>query len=186
MNVAARRQAAVAVPSDADLVEACAAGDEDAFRLLYQRHVQRVRSLLVRLSGPTQLDDMTQETFLRVWRNVGSVRKGDGFSAWVYSVAVNVARDTARRESRLLPRFLGAAKEIAGSRNEATSQEAKDLVRGALATLDFKHRTVLVLHDMEQWTEQEIAATLVLPRGTVKSRLHHARAKMRAYVEKTQ
>lgn len=164
--------------SDKDLVKESLRGDQDSFRLLYRRYVPKVRSTLIRLSGPAYLNDQTQDVFLSIWRNLAQVQAVDSIAPWIYRIAVNVAFDSLRSKRKWL--FVPLTDDMSNSKDPASITESKQLVELVLNELDFPHRTVLVLHDMEQLTESEIAEALSIPRGTVKSRLHNARSRARS------
>lgn len=164
--------------SDPDLVVKAASGDEEAFRLLYRRYAGKVRSTLFRLGGSSHLNDLAQEVFVKVWRNLPKLKEAQTFSAWIYRITINVAQDALRERGRYPLSVL--PDESVDGQDLAKNVEETELVKLVLLNLDFAHRTVLVLHEMEGWTEQEIAEALDIPQGTVKSRLFHARAKARA------
>jgi RNA polymerase sigma factor (sigma-70 family) len=172
--------------SDHHLVQRCLRGDSQSFRLLYRRHQQRVRSILYQLCDPSALDDLVQEVFLRAWKGLPKFRQSAQFSTWLYRIAWNVASDQrqAAAQSRTRLQVL--------TRNATTQQDApdvmqlhyQDLVQRGLAHLSFDHRTILVLHDLEEVPQKEVAEILGIPVGTVKSRLFHARAAMRQFLQK--
>lgn len=166
--------------SDSALVAASISGCEESFRKLYQRYVVRVRSTLARLTDLSHIDDMTQEVFVNIWRNLASLRSTETFSSWVYRIAVNVALDHLKQGKRKSTEALN--EEPPAEKDEASAIEAKQIVRAGLDKLNFQHRSVLVLHDMEQLTEKEISEILGIPQGTVKSRLFNARARMRTFL----
>lgn len=170
--------------SDQALIRGAIAGDTQSFRRLYQRHQHRVRALLYQLSDASALDDLVQEVFLRVWKGLPNFRQNSQFSTWLYRITWNVACDqrqtAARQRSRL----------EALTQNPPSQQDAPDLmqlhyqdvVQRGLQVLSFDHRTILVLHDLESIPQKEIAEILDIPLGTVKSRLFHARAAMRQFL----
>lgn len=164
--------------SDQDLVSKSAAGDTDSFRLLYRRYLPKVRSTLFRLSGDIRLNDLTQEVFIKVWLALPNLKTHETFSAWIYRIAMNVAQDELRQRAR--NPFHPITDDPPASKDHARDLELSQLVELVLLNLDFAHRSVLVLHELEGLTEQEVAEALDIPLGTVKSRLFHARAKARA------
>lgn len=166
---------------DSALVAASIGGSEEAFRKIYHRYVSRVRSALARLTDLSQIDDMTQEVFVNVWRNLASLRSIDTLSSWVYRIAINVALDHLKQGRKKTTEVL--QDEPPAHTDEAHTIECKQIVRAGLDSLNFQHRSVLVLHDMEQLTEKEIAEILEIPIGTVKSRLFNARARMRTFLQ---
>jgi RNA polymerase sigma factor (sigma-70 family) len=169
---------------DFDLVQKCLNNDTQSFRLLYQRHSPKVRSILYQLCEPSCLDDSVQEVFLRVWKGLPKFRTTAAFSTWLYRITWNVASDNRQAKAQKDTQFKAL------SENTLTEQEApdlmklhyQDLVQKGLANLSFDHRTILVLHDLEEVPQKEVAEVLKIPLGTVKSRLFHARAAMRQFL----
>ncbi len=170
---------------DHALVQQCLQGDTQSFRLLYQRHQQRVRSILYQLCDATALDDLVQEVFLRAWRGLPRFRQSAQFSTWLYRIAWNVASDQRQALAQGRTRWQVLTKHAPTQQDapDVMALHYQDLVQRGLATLSFDHRTVLALHDLEELPQKEIAAILDIPVGTVKSRLFHARAAMRKFLE---
>lgn len=152
-------------------------GDEAAFRALYRRHNPRVHRFVLRLVGNDvqEADDILQETWLRAVRSLERFRWESAFSSWVSGIALNRVRELARKKKRSLVEVDGdwelpVAPRDAGARI--------DLER-ALELLPPGFRTVLILHDVEGFTHQEIGDRLGITDGTSKSQLHGARKAMR-------
>jgi RNA polymerase sigma-70 factor (ECF subfamily) len=152
-------------------------GDEAAFRALYRRHSPRVFQFVLRMVGgdAAEAEDVMQETWLRAARALGGFRWESAFSSWVSGIALNRVRELARKQKRSLVEVDGewempVAPPDTGKRI--------DLER-ALALLPPGFRTVLVLHDVEGFTHQEIGQRLGITDGTSKSQLHGARKAMR-------
>lgn len=163
--------------SDRDLADRVwRQGDEQAFRLLYRRHTPRLYGLVLRLLGYAEQDaeDVVQETWLQAVERLGEFRWESAFGTWLAAIGLNRARDQIRRSSRRtmvpLPPALPAAARSDGDR--------VDLER-AIARLPEGYRTVLVLHDVEGLTHEEIGAALGVTAGTSKSQLFAARRAMR-------
>jgi RNA polymerase sigma factor (sigma-70 family) len=167
------------------LVQQCVRGDRQSFRLLYRRHQQRVRAILYQLAEVDTLDDLVQEVFLRAWRGLPKFRRSAKFSTWLYRIAWNVASDQrqamARRRTQL--QVLTTHAPVQHPAPNVMDLHYQDLVQRGLKSLSFDHRTVLVLHDLEEVPQKEIADILQIPVGTVKSRLFHARAAMRQFLD---
>lgn len=173
----------------------CQQGDRAAFRELYQRYQQRVRSTLYQLCGGDILDDLVQEVFLRVWKGLPSLRKASYFSTWLYRICWNVATDRRRQLARGKPEQKSYSETVEDDRAIATMPSRpqdtpdlmqlhyQDLVRRGLQNLSLEHRVVLVLHDLEDIPQKEVAKILNLPLGTVKSRLFYARDRMRQFLQ---
>jgi RNA polymerase sigma factor (sigma-70 family) len=171
--------------SDAALIQACQNGDTEAFRGLYRRHQRFVRSMLQHLCDPTTLDDLVQEVFLRAWKGLGRMRQESQFSTWLYRIAWNVGADYRRRmaQSRAHQAQLS---EFSAEVPSTAWQDLhhQDLVRRGLQWLSDEQAMVIVLNDLQELPQPEIARILDIPVGTVKSRLFHARASLRQFFKK--
>jgi RNA polymerase sigma-70 factor, ECF subfamily len=152
-------------------------GDEAAFRLLYRRHTPAVYRFVLRLVGGDgeKAEDILQEAWLRAARGLEAFRWQSAFRSWLTGIALNRVRETARREKRSLVEVEGDW-DVAG--DSLDPGQRIDLER-ALALLPPGFRTVLVLHDVEGFTHQEIGDCLGITDGTSKSQLHGARKAMR-------
>ncbi|WP_236739262.1 sigma-70 family RNA polymerase sigma factor [[Phormidium ambiguum] IAM M-71] len=174
--------------SDSDLTEKCLQGDQQSFRQLYQRYQQRVRSTLYQLCGISALDDLVQEVFLRAWKGLPQLRQTAQFSTWLYRITWNVACDQRRQfaQQRNFNTKLETQdpKQSQSPAPDLMQLHYQDLVRRALEQLSLEHRAVIVLHDLEEVPQKEVAEILGIPVGTVKSRLFHARAAMRQFLQK--
>jgi RNA polymerase sigma factor (sigma-70 family) len=172
--------------NDSQLVQRSLAGDTHSFRLLYRRHQQRVRAILCQRCDVSTLDDLVQEVFLRAWKGLPKFRQTAQFSTWLYRIAWNVASDQrqhaakGRTQLQMLTDHVSAQQESP----DVMHLHYQDLVQRGLNHLSLDHRTVLMLHDLEEIPQKEIAEILEIPLGTVKSRLFHARTAMRQFLEK--
>lgn len=183
--------------SDPDLiiVQACLQGDPNGFKRLYQRHHHKVRSTLYQLCGSDGLDDLVQDVFLRAWKGLGKFRQSAQFSTWLYRIAFNVASDRRKALAKMRSRNVAveddqlenladdALSRVVDSQEGLTKMHYQDLMQRGLAKLSEDHRSVLVLHDLEELPQKDIAKILSIPVGTVKSRLFHARSAIRKFLE---
>lgn len=182
---------------ESNIIQQCQRGDGEAFRQLYGRYQAKVRSTLYQLCGESQLDDLVQEVFLRVWKALPKLRNPNFFATWLYRITWNVAQDARKqlgrsRDKLYQPSGDGEATEAAISAQLSRPQDGpdllqihyQDLVQRGLASLSFDHRTVLVLHDLEDLPQKTIAKVLELPEGTIKSRLFYARRAMGEFLQK--
>jgi len=172
-------------PSDRDLVRRCLQGDRHGYQQLYRRHEAQVRSTLYQLCGPSHLDDLVQEVFLRVWKGLPKFRQASQFSTWLYRIVWNVASTERRQLAQAYERQQTLYQTVGTSPDNSDLMHLhyQDLVRRGLAKLSLDHRAVLVLHDLEDVPQKEVAKILSVPVGTVKSRLFHARAAMRKFLQ---
>lgn len=171
-------------PSDAELILQCLQGHTAAFRELYRRYQRQVRTTLYQLCGADVLDDLVQEVFLRAWKGLPRFRQSSQFSTWLYRITWNVATDYRREQGKLRSRLshLPPAEPLS-DRAEWQQLHYEDLVQRGLQSLSLEQRAVLVLHDLEDLPQQTVATILNVPLGTVKSRLHHARAALRQFLQ---
>ncbi|WP_041764215.1 sigma-70 family RNA polymerase sigma factor [[Leptolyngbya] sp. PCC 7376] len=180
--------AQLASVSDEILVEYCRNGDRQSFQMLYRRYQQKVRSTLYQLCGKTVLDDLVQEVFLKVWQGLPKLRNPEYFATWLYRICWNVATDQRRRFAKRQTTSLDGLSEssaqlTAPQSGGLTSLHYKDVVQQGLQTLSLDQRAVLVLHDLKDLPQKDVAEILTVPVGTVKSRLHHARRSLRQFLE---
>ncbi|NJM76799.1 MAG: sigma-70 family RNA polymerase sigma factor [Acaryochloridaceae cyanobacterium RU_4_10] len=170
--------------SDLELIRACQKGDTEAFRGLYRRHQQRVRALLHHLCDPTTLDDLVQEVFLRAWKGLPKMRGSAKFSTWLYRIAWNVGADYRRQMAQNNHRIQQQGVWVESMEQTTTPWQqihCQDLVRRGIAHLGEDRAVVVILHDLQDVSQAEIAEILRVPVGTVKSRLFHARAMLRQF-----
>jgi RNA polymerase sigma-70 factor (ECF subfamily) len=178
--------------SDIDLVLQCQQGNQQSFRQLYRRYASRVRSTLYQLCGGETLDDLVQEVFLRAWKGLPQLRQAAQFSTWLYRICWNVASDQRRQfaQERSFNSKLKSGQERLSTNDSKLTQAPdlmdlhyQDLIQRGLQQLSFEHRAVLVLHDLEDLPQKEVAQILGIAVGTVKSRLFHARTSLRNYIQ---
>ena len=175
--------------SEQEAIERAKQGDAAAFELLYDLHKRRVYSLCLRMTGNTaSAEDLTQEAFLQLFRKIGTFRGESAFSTWLHRMAVNVVlmqlrkknlpvvpidETTEGEDEGTIRKELGAAdSRLAGSIDRLHLQRAVD-------ELPPGYRTIFVLHDVEGYEHNEIAAMIGCSIGNSKSQLHKARIKLR-------
>ena len=160
-------------------VALAAAGDAAAFGRLYWRHAARVKALARRLLGPADADDGAQEVFVRAWGRLGQFRGEAAFGTWLHRLAVNVLLRQLRRQQRHAADGDEALEQVAAPGPHRPDDE----VERALGTLGEGIREVVVLHDMEGYTHDEIAALLGIGVSASKMRLHRGRTALRRWME---
>ncbi len=178
--------------SDPDFaaVEAARGGDLDAFDRLVERHQTRIFNQCRWILGDDDAaGDAAQEAFLRAFRFLPKFRGDSAFATWLGHIALNVARDFAKKQ-KSAPRPFSALGNEEDSEFEPVSPlispsesllraERQRVVQEAIARIPSHFRVVLVLYDLQGHSYEECAALLEVPLGTVKSRLNRARAALR-------
>jgi RNA polymerase sigma-70 factor, ECF subfamily len=164
--------------TDAVLVDACRQGDRRAMEALYHRFKRRVFSMVARIAGPQDAEEVSQEVFMRIYRGLLKFRGDSALDTWVYRLTVNAA---VSHVSRRPVRAEGeeALAHIPTHEGPARDPRLAARLEAALADLPAGYRAVLVLHDVEGLSHEEIAEILGCRVGTSKSQLHKARSRMR-------
>lgn len=164
------------------LIADAKAGDRAAMGELYEIHAARVYTVVRRLVGDDHLaEDLSHEAWVRAFEKLHLFRGDSAFGTWIYRLSTNVALNYLRRSAKRdtveaaanLPR-------IARGHEDAVLNQR--VLSSALDRLPPGYRRVLVLHDIEGWTHEEIAQSLNCAAGTSKSQLHKARARMREFI----
>jgi RNA polymerase sigma-70 factor (ECF subfamily) len=172
-----------AAANDASDVAAAAAGDVRAFERVYRRHVARVHSTAVRMLGPEEADDATQDVFVRAWQRLAQFRGESSFGTWLFRLAVNVM--LSRREVVAI-RHKRHVDDGAAVDSLSAPSLTPDLgidFESAIARLPPGMRRIFVLHDIEGYKHNEIAEMLGIAQGTSKSQLHRVRMILRHYLD---
>jgi RNA polymerase sigma-70 factor (ECF subfamily) len=156
-------------------------GDREAFGRLVYRYREGAVNVVYRMCGDAQLaEDAAQDAFIRAWEALPRYRHRGTFKAWLYRIALNCARDALRRrrptaDVDLLP----MTSDAPGPERQMLRRERAALVQKAVLQLPDASRAALILREYEGLSYKEIAQTLDLPLGTVMSRLHYARSRLR-------
>ena len=185
---------------DADVVALAQQGRERAFRELVRRYERPVFSLVFRMVRDRDTaEDLAQESFIKVLNNIDRYRPEFKFSSWLFKIANNVAIDhlrkrtvdtvslegsryattTAEAESTAIP----VASKDQSALEEMESRELGGAIEQAVAALRPEYRACILLRHVEDRSYEEIAATLDLPLGTVKTYIHRARHELRKALE---
>jgi RNA polymerase sigma-70 factor (ECF subfamily) len=172
-----------------DALARAQAGDHQAFAQLYSLHKRRIYSLCLRMVGNlAEAEDLTQEAFLQLHRRIATFRGDSAFSTWLHRLAINVVLMHLRKKG-LSVVSLDEAMEPAPEERGGRSFGAADLalagaidrmaLERAIDALPAGYRLIFVLHDIEGYEHNEIAAMLDCSIGNSKSQLHKARLKLR-------
>ena len=179
---------------DQQLVEKVRQGDEKAYDELMSRYEGKVYAMLYNMTGNAEdARDLTQEAFVKAYRAIDRFQGRSSFYTWVYRIAVNRGINFVKKRKRRVLISMdddesGVERseelmELAGRESplrDLAIEELQEKLNRALATLSDKHRTVVVLHDIEGIPHDEIAAQLGCSSGTVRSRLFYARRQLQA------
>jgi len=174
---------------DQALVERAQKGDKQAFGLLvskYQRKLGRLLSRLIR--DPAEVEDVTQEAFIKAYRALPSFRGDSAFYTWLYRIGVNTAKNYLVSQGRRAPTTTEFDSEEAESFEEGDqlrdintpehlllSKQIGETVNAAMESLPEELRTAIMLRELEGLSYEEIAAIMECPIGTVRSRIFRAR-----------
>ncbi len=177
---------------DVKLIQRILAGDENAFESLVQKYQRQVHTHALRKIGDFQIaEDITQETFLRVYQKLDTLNNPAQFSKWLYAI-VNHLCIAWFRKNRLQTQSLQEihisetdeetySRYIATEHAKAMAESQRDLVKKLMTTLKEDDREVITLHYFEEMTSSEIGETLGVPENTIKSRIRRARQRLRKY-----
>ncbi len=185
---------------DLALVTSAKGGDAAAFRTLVVRYQRKVYAVALGIvKDPDLAWDVAQEAFVRVHQHLGEFKGDSAFSTWLFRIATHLAIDSVRRERTSARDDLEEADEAAladgaegilatalgtNPQESALRRELADKMSEALSHLPEKHRTILVLREVEGLSYEELAERLQIHKGTVMSRLFHARRKMQALLRR--
>jgi RNA polymerase sigma-70 factor (ECF subfamily) len=181
--------------ADSGLILRCQADDAAAFNEIVARFKNRVFNYVNRMvHGAADAEDITQEVFVRAYLNINSFQGRASLNTWLFRIATNICIDYNRKHSRLkglttslnrdeLSEDAESELQIADDRYEperlALNSELGAQLHAAMNDLPEKHRSVVLLHDIEGMAYEEVAAIVDCPVGTVKSRLFNARMALR-------
>jgi len=197
MGGAGRSAAESTGPPESEIIARAKAGDHEAFRVLVERYQGRAYRLALRIMGDEDLaQDVVQEAFLKAYGSLGRFEGRSKFYTWLYRLVFNLCIDTKRRDRSLaqvewseeqaldVAPEAGAAgighPDAASPSRELERKELRELMTYAIEALPEDARRTLVLREVDGLSYAEIAQSLGVPKGTVMSRLHYARRRVRA------
>jgi len=166
------------------LVLRCQTGDEDAYRELVLRFGPRLRYFLLKLTVRTdRVDDLVQETWLDVLRQLPRLQDAGAFTAWLYRIAHGKAMLDGRRSGREVV-VTGEVEDVVDEQSEPTfSPDDAVRIHAALDQLEPPHREVLMLRFLEEMSYEEIGQVVDCPVGTVRSRIHYAKTALKRLLQ---
>ncbi|MBM7113184.1 RNA polymerase sigma factor [[Archangium] primigenium] len=180
---------------DLTLVKRVRDGDQRAFKLLVERYQRKVYAVaLGMLKDKEEAMDVSQEAFVKVYKYLDHFKGDSSFYTWLYRITTNICIDVIRRRGTaggpmeefdesmtdLSETRIGALGSRLGTnpQKSALRRELAEKIQEALATVPEKHRAILLLREVEGMSYEDLSRTLDIPKGTVMSRLFHARAKV--------
>ena len=164
---------------DERLIRRARGGDRHAFELLVLEHQHRLFTLAAReLGSKADAEDALQETLIRAWQGLSRFRGDSSFSTWLYRICLNAIVDQRARRSRGSGQPLDDVVEPPDPRDRIAERELSDALQVGLSQLDETYRTPVLLYDVLGRSYAEIAETLGVAEGTVKSRIFRGRAEL--------
>lgn len=167
-------------PADVDLIRQVLAGRVELFEVLVRRYQRLVATAALRMGVPRQeVEDVANEVFLKVYRNLQAYEPQHALSTWLYRITVNAALDHRRRRrpDALMDEIPASLSDTGPSPHDRAAESQRSrLLKEALQRIPEHYRVPLVLSHVEGLPVEEVARVLDLPEGTVKSRLFRARA----------
>ena len=194
MNKAGQRASESHEPvDDRELVDRAKKGDRDAFRILFERYHRRAYALAIGvLRHQDDALDVVQDAFIKAHKYLGKFEGNSSFYTWLYRIVMNLAIDHLRKHRRVKPVELDESKLEEGGEGDAfmprilggnpgralVDKEIRSRIDLALGELSENHRAVLVMRELEGLSYEEMAKTMGCSKGTIMSRLFHARKNM--------
>ncbi len=176
--------------SDEVLITLFQSGQREVYKVLVERHQERIRNLIYSIFHDSGIvDDLSQEIFIKAYESLPAFRLDSSFYTWIYRIAVNKSRDEMRR--RKIRRFLSFQTLVDEANKELVAKlavppeerDAKEIVSLGLQKLPEKFRTAIILKDIDGLSYEEMADVLQCELGTVKSRLSRARTMLRKILQ---
>lgn len=178
---------------ESELIERCKNGDRDAFNELVEQYQGQIINIAYgMLSDREDAYDAAQETFVKIYRNIGGFKGKSSLSTWIYRIVANVCNDMLRKRQRSAAvvsisntvsddddREMDITDDAPTPEELLELSEEQRAVRIAISELGAEHREIITLSDIEQLSYEEISGILKCPIGTVKSRLNRARTALK-------
>ncbi len=182
------------VDSEKILVEKSARGDVDAFETLIGSHQKKVYNIALRMTkNPEDAQELAQDAFVRAFIAIKKFRGDSSFATWIYRITMNVCTDFLRKRSKGTvisieqtgyesEQTIQLADDNPGPDEISEKNQLKQLVREAMELLPPEHQQVLILRDLMDMTYKDIAYTLNVNEGTIKSRINRARDNLKKVI----
>ncbi|MCW8804340.1 MAG: sigma-70 family RNA polymerase sigma factor [Ignavibacteriaceae bacterium] len=175
----------LSIDDDYSVIRQFIDGDKSAFQVLVKRHKEKVRNIIyITMNNSALVDDIAQDVFITVYRNLKHFRFESQFTTWLYRVTVNRCKDYLRKMNvRKIFFPIEEGSEISEYSTPVENNDISRIVMDAIAKLPVKLRMPLILKDIEGFSYQEISETLKCEMGTVKSRIFRGREKLKEILQ---
>ncbi|CEP78771.1 MAG: sigma-70 family RNA polymerase sigma factor [Defluviitoga tunisiensis] len=180
--------------NDEKFIEALKNKDQKAFKILYDEYAPKIYGILKNYVRPNEIEDALQEVFLRIIRGINNFEGRSKLSTWIYRIAVNVGKNYSRSYSKEVEKPMDldsdepenfSVQPISETnvKKEAFNDINYQIILNIMEQLDKDERLLIKLRDIDGLSYNEIAEITDLPLGTVKSKLHYARKKLKKLIE---
>ena len=175
----------LSIGDDYSIIRQFIDGDKSAFQILVKRHKEKVRNIIyITMNNSSLVDDIAQDVFITVYRNLKHFRFESQFTTWLYRVTVNRCKDYLRKINvRKIFSPIEEGYEVAEYSSPVENNDISKIVMDAISKLPVKLRMPLILKDIEGFSYHEISETLKCEMGTVKSRIFRGREKLKEILQ---
>ncbi len=175
----------LSIDDDYSIIRQFIDGDQSAFQVLVKRHKEKVRNIIyITMNNSALVDDIAQDVFITVFRNLKHFRFESQFTTWLYRITVNRCKDYLRRINvRKIFSPIEDGYDVSEYSTPVENNDISKIVMDAISKLPVKLRMPLILKDIEGFSYQEISETLKCEMGTVKSRIFRGREKLKEILQ---
>jgi RNA polymerase sigma-70 factor (ECF subfamily) len=175
----------LSIDDDYSIIRQFVDGDKSVFQILVKRHKEKVRNIIyITMNNSSLVDDIAQDVFITVYRNLKHFRFESQFTTWLYRITVNRCKDYLRKMNvRKIFFPIDEGSEVSEYPTPIEDNDVSKIVMDAISKLPVKLRMPLILKDIEGFSYQEISETLNCEMGTVKSRIFRGREKLKEILQ---
>ena len=175
----------LSIDDDYSIIRQFIDGDKSAFQILVKRHKEKVRNIIyITMNNSALVDDIAQDVFITVYRNLKHFRFESQFTTWLYRITVNRCKDYLRKMNvRKIFFPIEEGSELSEYPTPVENNDISRIVMDAISKLPVKLRMPLILKDIEGFSYQEISESLNCEMGTVKSRIFRGREKLKEILQ---
>lgn len=176
-------------------VEELKIGDKEAFKKLYNEYAPKIYGILRNYVPPNEIEDALQEVFLRILKGINNFEGRSKLSTWIYRIAVNVGKDYSKKSNNIQEKTISMENDNYEEKGDFQPSSDTNVQKQALTELNYElilnimeklnedERLIIKLRDIDGLSYSEISEIMNIPIGTVKSKLHYARKKLRKLIE---